>query len=486
MWLQDRTILRTKAKRGELRMADETAILADYVAKARYEDLPTNVIAHTKKIVMDSIACGLGGRKTREGDVLIDMAKEMGGKPQATIIGDATRVSCEQAAQINRVTTNMLDYDDDCLTPNVGHMSSLLVPVALAIGEYINASGKDIINALVLGYEIIIRLRHAVNPTEASLKNFEMIDFSGLAFGATAVAGKLLGLNSGQLADAFGLTGYVRIKRVRDFNPDRERDGMARWMKVTGGDATIPSIHAAFLARRGFTGDRTILNQGRGYEATVGSDRYDATKAVANLGEKYYTPTVSFKFYSACRLTSATLEAAAAICSENRIKADDVKKVVVKTQKHVSRWMSMYEPTYMIQAQFCVPYLVTMALMGEPTGPSWFAEEMLTNPRVREFQHKIIVKEDPEATKVGWGPMNVKWGGTVEITTNEDKCFTKHVEYPKGEPENPFSRQDHVDKLRNMASWLGMKQSQIDELIQTLDRLEEINATSELTSLLVV
>jgi 2-methylcitrate dehydratase PrpD len=162
-----------------------------------------------------------------------------------------------------------------------------------------------------------------------------------------------------------------------------------------------------------------------------------------------------------------------------------MKQVIVKPQKHLSCNMALYEPKYMIQAQFCVPYLVTMVLMGEPTGPNWFTEEMLKNPRVREFQHKVKVEEDPEATKVGWGPMNIIWNSTVEITTKDDKCFTKHVEYPRGEPENPFARQDHLDKLRNMASWLGMKQGQIDKLIKTLDRLEELSTISELTRLLV-
>jgi 2-methylcitrate dehydratase PrpD len=471
----------------EVGFMGETEILANYVARARYEDLPAEVVTHTKKIMMDTIACGLGGRKTLEGDVLLDIVKEMGGKPQATIMGDATRVYCEQAVQVNRVLTNMLDYDDDILTPNIGHMSSVLVPVALAIGEYTNASGKDIINALVLGYEVIIRLRQAVDPSEeVFFKSFEKIDYSGLAFGATAVAGKLLGLNGEQMADAFGLTGYVRIKRVPDINPDREKDGMARWMKVTGGDATIPSIHAAFLAQRGFPGDRTILNQGRGYEVTVGSDRYDTTKLIAGLGKRYGTLKICFKLYSSCRLISATLEAAAAIASENNIKAEDVEQVIVKAQKNVTRNMALYEPKYMIQAQFCVPYLVTMVLMGEPTGPNWFTEDMLKNPRVREFQHKVKLEEDPEATKVGWGPMNVRWNSTVEITTKDGQSFTKHVEYPKGEPENPFTKQDHIDKLTNMALWLGLKRSQIDELIQTLDRLEKLDNISGLTRLLVL
>ena len=464
----------------------ETEVLADYVAKAEYEDLPAEVVAHTKKIVMDIIACGLGGRKTLEGDLLIDITKEMGGKPQATIIGDATRVSCEQAAQVNRVLTNMLDYDDDILEPQIGHMSSVLVPVALAFGEYTNASGKDIINALVLGYEVLIRLREAVNPTkEAYMTTFETMD-SGLSFGATAVAGKLLKLNSEQMANAFGLTGYVRIKRVPDANPDRAKDGMARWMKVTGGDATIPSMHAAFLAQRGFSGDRTILDQGRGYEVKVGSDRYDATKLIADLGTRYGMLRIGFKYYSACRLISATLEAAEIIALENHITAEDVEQVLVKAQERVKRNMALREPKYMIQAQFCVPYLVSLVLMGESTGPNWFTKDMLKNPKVREFQYKVKIEEDPRATEVGWGPLNVKWVGTVEITTKDGRHFTKYVEHPRGEMENPFTRQDHIDKLTNMATWLGMKQSQINELIQTLDRLEELSTILELTRLLVL
>ena len=463
----------------------ETVVLANYVAGARYEDLPVEVVTHTKRTVMDAVACGLGGRKTLEGDILVNIVKEMGGKPQATIIGDAARVTCEQAAWVNRVTINMLDYDDTLLQPWVGHMGSFLVPVALAVGEYTHASGKDIINALVPGYEVIIRLREAVNPSEeAFAKTFEKID-SGLSFGATAVAGKLLKLNGEQMANAFGLTGYVRIKRVPDSNPDRVKDGMARWMKVTGGDATIPSIHAAFLAQRGFSGDQTILNQGRGYEITVGSDRYDASKLIAGLGQRYGMLNIGFKFYSACRYISSTLDAAAAIASDNSIKIEDVEQIIARGPKNMSQNMAQYEPKYPIQAQFSVPYLVTLVLMGEPTGPNWFTEDMLKNPRVREFQHKVKVVEDPEASKVGWGPLNVRWTGTVEITMKDGRHFTKYVEYPKGDPNNPFTRQDYIDKLRNMASWLGMKPNQINELVQTLDNLEGVSNISKFTRLLV-
>jgi 2-methylcitrate dehydratase PrpD len=456
----------------------ETEVLADYVARARYENLPPDVVNHSKKCVADTLACGLGGRKSLEGDVLIDMMKEIGGKPEATVIGDKTRLSFMQAAQVNRVLTNMLDYDDTLM--KVGHMSTVLVPVALAVGEHVNASGRDIINALVLGYEVIIRIRDAVNPSEeAYWGTFERVD-SGIHFGVTVVAGKLLGLNGEQMADAFGLTGLVRAWRIT--RPDWAKRGMPRWMKVTGGDITIPGIHAVLLAKRGFPGDRTILDQGRGYETSVGSDRYDATKLTRDLGKEYGMLRIGYKFYSACRHTSTTLDAVAAIVREDGIKAEDVEQVIVRVQKLISDNFAIYEPDYMIQAQFSIPYVVTMILMGEPTGPNWYTGTMLKDPRVREFQRKVKLQEDMGATKSY--SKAYRTPSAVEIAMKDGKRYTKRVEYPKGDPENPFSPQDHINKLTNMASWLGMKRNRIDELIQVLNRLEKLDTITELTRLL--
>lgn len=460
-------------------MMGETEILASYVANATYEDLPTDVVKRVKKLIGDAIACGLGGRRTLEGDILIDIMKDMGGKPEATVIGDKTKLSFMQAAQVNRVLTNILDYDDT-LT-KVGHMSSVLVPVALAVGERVSATGKDIINSLVLGYEVIIRIRDAVNPSEeAYWRTFERID-SGIHFGVTVVASKLLGLDREEIADAFGLTGLVRAWRIT--RPDWAKRGMPRWMKVTGGDITIPGIHAVFLADRGFSGDRAILDQGSGYEISVGSDRYDGTKLIANLGKEYKMLGIGYKFYSACRHTSSALDAVAAIVSENGIKVRDVEQIVVRAMKLVSDNFAIYEPEHMIQAQFSVPYLVTMVLMGEQTGPNWFTENMLKNPKIRQFQHRVKLEEDPVATKRYYA--GYKSISTVEITIRGGKRFSKCVEHPKGDPENPFTEQDHRDKITNMASWAGMKQNQINRLIKTLNQLEELENTSELTRLLI-
>ena len=192
---------------------------------------------------------------------------------------------------------------------------------------------------------------------------------------------------------------------------------------------------------------------------------------------------IGYKFYSSCRHTSTTLDAVEAILSENRLQLGDIEQVVISVKKLVSDNFSIYEPEHMIKAQFSLPYTVTMVLMGEPTGPNWYKEEMLKNPKIREFQHKVKLKEDPIATKRFYA--EYKSPTTVEIKTKDGKRFSKYIEIPKGDPQNPFTEQDHIDKLINMASWLGMEQSQIDELIQTLSRVETLETISELTRLLV-
>ena len=118
----------------------ETQVLSDYIAKGNYDDLPPEVVNNAEERIGDIIACGFAGRKTPEGDVLIDMMQEIGGKQEATVIGDKAKLSFMQAAQVNRVLTNMADYDDDL--HHICHMTTVLVPVALAIGERIGASGK--------------------------------------------------------------------------------------------------------------------------------------------------------------------------------------------------------------------------------------------------------------------------------------------------------------------------------------------------------
>jgi 2-methylcitrate dehydratase PrpD len=136
----------------------------------------------------------------------------------------------------------------------------------------------------------------------------------------------------------------------------------------------------------------------------------------------------------------------------------------------------------MIQAQFSIPYVVTMVLLGEPTGPNWYTEEMLKDRRVRDLQHRVKVEEAVGAAAALY--VEAKVVSTVDVTTKAGERFSRYVEFPKGEPENPFTTEDHTDKLTRMASLAGLRQNRIDELVDILDGLQN-GAVRELTSLLV-
>jgi 2-methylcitrate dehydratase PrpD len=456
----------------------QTELLASYVARSQFEDLPIKIIEYAKKCIMDTVSSGLGGRKTRDADVFIKTMKEIGGIPEATVFGETTKLSFIQAAQANRLLANILDYDDAYM--KVGHMTVVLVPVALALGERLHSSGKEIINAIVQGYEAIIRIRNALDPSrDAYVRTFDRID-SGTQFGVTVVAGKLLGLNGEQMADALGLTGFARASRVT--YPDRAKNGMPSWMKITCGDSFIPGIHSAFLAKNGVSGDRQILDQGATYGFIVGSDRYDSSQLTRNLGEEYEMLRIGFKFYPACRYTSSTIDATVELVTQNSIKEDEVDRIIVKGNKNLSTFFQIYEPDHMIQAEFSIPYVVAMALARKPR-TDWYTEEMMKNPRIKELQHKVTVEIDPAATEKFL--TSYVACATVEIIMKDGKCFSKHVDYPKGEPENPFTDKDHKDKLTWMASNIGMKEGQIEELFLKLQKLEELHDISQLTRLFV-
>jgi 2-methylcitrate dehydratase PrpD len=459
-------------------MMSQTERLANYVTESKFEDLPSTVVAHAKRCILDTVSCGLGGRNTSDADILIKTMKEMGGPPEATVFWEKTKLSFIHAAQVNRYLANILDYDDAYM--KVGHMTIVLVPVALALGERLHSTGKEIIDAVVQGYEAIIRIRDALEPTrEAYVTTFERVD-SGTQFGVTVVAGKLLGLKGEQMADAFGLTGFARASRVT--YPDRARKGMPSWMKVTCGDSFVPGVHSAFLAKNGVSGDRRVLDQGTAYGLVVGSDLYDFSQLTRNLGEEYGTLRIGFKFYPACRYTSAAIEAATAIVSENSINVDDIDRILVRGSKNLATFFQIYEPDHIIQAQFSIPYVIAAAL-AEKRRAVWYDGQTMRDPKIRELQHKVSVEEDAEATRK-FLTCYVACA-TVEMKMKDGRVLSRQVDYPKGEPENPFSEQDHLDKFGWMASHAGMDHAQQSELLKSLDRFEELDDVSEFMSLLV-
>lgn len=457
-----------------------TLALSRWMVESDYATLPQNVIDHIKWCVIDTVACGLGGRATPEADALIRMADRLGEGGKGTVFGErGRRFSILQAAQINRVLINILDYDDTII--RTGHMSTVAVATALAVGENVKADGRAIIAALAMAYEGVLRLRTAIDPTlEAFRTTFERVD-TGVPFCATIAAGKLLGLDAERMAGALGLTGHIKPWHVT--TPPMGEFGMPAWFKVTQGDGVIPGIQAAFLAADGFPGDTGIFDEDRGYERQVGSDRFNAEPLLRGADPNFELLDIGFKHEACCRHISAFAEALTAIQQQHKIGADDIASIEVRAHRWTVENLKNPRPAHMIGAQFSMPHCLAMTALGVPTGMAWFRDDALQDPTVDALRRRVRLVHDERAQRIY--DQEKRYAGEVAVTSKNGAVLTHFCPAPRGALGNPFSEEDHHTKLSQMAAQAGLSAAQTEALWTMLRELESVEDISALTALLV-
>lgn len=452
-------------------MLTPTEALVDYAIREEYNRIPSEVVKFTKTCILDSLGCSLGGYQTRIGDIILRFVKGFGGRREATIFGDGGKIPSVHAAFANASFGNSLDFDD-CFK-DVGHTGSATIPAALAVGEYTEASGRDVIAAVVSGYEVATRIGEAMTP---SIKRKLKVTFGGSSvqvFGAVTAAAKLLGLDFQKTQHAFGIAGAIAPLQSDAGWHNRP----LHWVKETAFPAKAGTL-AAFLASMGFVGNRRVL-EGAGGFCLMFSDRCDFDKMTENLGKEYNILQNSFKPYSCCRRQHASLDAIKKILDDNNLRNEDIKEVVIK-QTNIDHHRD-YSPRYLVDAQFSLPYTVAMMIMGITPGPDWYAEETLTNYEVHAIMKKVTVETDPEADKI-MAEEHKMVGKGIIYTKDGNRC-EEFVEYPKGDPMNPLTDRELGEKFRHLASF-ALKQEQIGEIVRLLERLEKLDCVSELTNLL--
>lgn len=460
--------------------ASATTALAIWLAQMRLQDLPAEVVEHVKWCLIDTIACGLGGRRSAEAQALITLARTTGGGAGGhTIFGESGDFGMLQAAQANRVLINILDYDDTVI--GTGHMSSVAVAAALALGEQRHNDGAALLTALALAYEMPLRLRQAVNPTLAAFRDrFERVD-SGVHFCATVACARLLALDAAGMADALGLTGHLRPWHVT--SPPMSTHGMSRWFKVTQGDTVVAGMQAALLAAQGVQGDRTIFDAERFYAEHVGSDRYDTAPLLLGREGPYLLLGIGFKAQPCCRHASAFADALAKARTEHGLDLRTLRRVRALTHMWTQENLAIAQPQHMIGAQFSLPHVLAMVMLDIPPGPLWYSDEALFGEQARALRERVELVRDDEAQR--HYDVEKRYAGTVEIETAHGQQLRLSVPAPKGAADNPFDEHDHRNKLFALAGEAGLSRGRTERLWDTLRGVETLRDVAELTALLV-
>ncbi|MFT9850071.1 MmgE/PrpD family protein [Aneurinibacillus sp. REN35] len=435
--------------------------LASYLVQATYEDMPAEAIEYTKLCMLDWLGSAIAGRNTPPIRMIQEMVEEAGGHPQATLITGG-KSSVQQAAFINGASSHIVELDD-IHKASIVHAATVVIPAALAVAEWRGASGQELLVSIALGYEVCYRVGEAVGPSH--YYHWHNTATCG-TFGAAAAAGKLLGLNEEQMVHALGNAG-TQAAGLWEFI---ETGAMSK--QLHPGKAAMNGVLAALLAEKGFTGAEKIFEGKRGFFEAM-SESYDADKMTSQLGRVFKIMENSFKVHASCRHTHHAMDLIKLLRMDKRIQPDDVKSIRVYTYQDVVNITDNPDPHTVYASKFSLQYCVALTLVTGKTSLPDFTEEALYDRDIRAVMPRISVQVDP-AIHAAYPN---KWGARVEVELENGECMEFTTDYPKGDPENPVSAAELIEKFRVLTAALAEEER--ERLIQAVMSIEKAAAASD-------
>ena len=516
-----------------------TEALIANILNTRFEDIEDGVLDNTKRRILDMIGCIIGGAKCDGNPELAKLVKDWGGKKEATIPGFGGKGPAHDVAMINCIfgrsfdrgpLTLIIDGDGKPGTVYIdgkpirrfaNHISETTIPTALAVGESKNINGRELITALVVGDDLAARLHIANDRTppgqapSPDLAPAPMTRGSTVTFGATAITGRLLGLNSTQMRNAFGLAmmmggmgggGMFASGPAAPARPARQsvtnvvQGANPGWLgvndpffkaqlarggyeetvstKLSNGIEARNGINAAQLARARWPGvkDPFFGERGGYYPGLASCNRPE--RITEGLGKKYIVEQV-FKPWPGGRPTNAPTEAALAIVSKHYINTDDIDEVVL----HLSDAAAAvhYSKPYIIgdyptmNALWSFYFAVASTLYRKSSKNENFTDEKIRDPKLQALIKKVKLAD-----------LDKDEGIELEVKMKDGRTFSEYVRVALGEPYRPLSRDGLIEKFMEQVEFSQMvSQKDAKELIRLVEKLEEVDNIAKIVKLAV-
>jgi 2-methylcitrate dehydratase PrpD len=357
------------------------------------------------------------------------------------------------------------------------HPGVVVFPSALATGEMAGASGKRFILAVVLGYEVMIRLGTALGPENSYKRGFHPTGTCG-TFGSSVASSKILGLQEEAILNAIGISGSQAAGSM-------EYLAQGAWTKpFHAGWAAHSGMVAALLSRKGYKGPRSIL-EGRDGFLHAYSDGADPSRVLEGIGSRFQILQTSVKTHACCRYMQPPIDAVLKIVKEKNLRPEQVKKITVGVLRAGAPLIaepieSKYNPHSIVDAQFSMPFGATVALLYGKAGLKEFQLSTIQSKPVRDMMRKVECIVDPELDRT----FPKQWRATAEILTEEGKSYSTTVEYPKGDPENPLSWEEMKERFHDLTGQI-MKKEQRLKIVEEVERLDGIRDMRKWSSLLL-
>jgi 2-methylcitrate dehydratase PrpD len=452
-----------------------TQELARYCNRMKFDDLSDEVIDCAKYRFLDFISVACRGSKEDPSQTTYRFVKEMG-KGEGVMIGTREKAPYLYSALANGTSSHAIEMDDVNNEASL-HPGVVVFPSALATGEMARASGKGFILAVVLGYEVMVRLGSALGPENTYKRGFHPTGTCG-TFGSSVASSKILGLQEEEILNAIGISGSQAAGSM-------EYLAQGAWTKpFHAGWAAHSGMVAALLSRKGFKGPGSIL-EGRDGFLHAYSNKADPSKVLEGIGSRFEILRTSVKPHACCRYMQPPIDAVLKIVNENNLRPEQVKKIKVGVLRAGAPLIaepieSKYNPQSIVDAQFSMPFGATAALLYGKASLKEFQLSVIQSRPVREMMRKVDCVVDPQLDRT----FPKQWRATAEILTEDDKCYSTTIEYPKGDPENPLSWEEMIERFHDLTGQI-MKKDQRLKIVEAVKKLDGIKDIRKWSSLLL-
>ena len=457
-------------------MTEETAAqrLARWVVGLRYEDLTPEAVYHAKRCMLDTLGVQLRGATLPWVQPAYLYARSIVGNGVATISYHGERVHAPYAAYVNSGFSYSCELQHHG-SPGSAHTGVIVVPVVQALGEQLGASGKDIITAMVAGYEAQGQVGAALfkpefqrhyNPKE---RHFHLQGMMA-PFGAVAAAGKLLGLNQEQQVHAFAIAANL-ASGVLEYD-----EGGGEEKRLHGAMGARSGMQAAMQAKLGLTGPISVFEGRHGYFAAFGGAR-PAQPLFTELGKPYCITRCRYRIYSCVGCSHSPIDIIAELMKTHAFHHRDVASVRVGLyERGLMHTGSIRRPHDVMSAQASLPYCVAVRLVKGSNSLEMYLDHTLWHdPDILSLVDRVeayaVVKPDlPRYTH-------------VEIKLKNGKVLAGELDYTPGQEEAPFSDEIMADKFRTLTQ-VVLPRERVEAIMQAVNRLDSIASMSELVPLL--
>jgi 2-methylcitrate dehydratase PrpD len=441
-----------------------TAILAKFTTDLHYEKIPRKAVETAKIALRDCLGVALAGSREEDARIAAEIARQERAREETSVIGQGFRTSALNAALANGTAAHALDFDHSFTI--MGQPTAPVAPATFALGEALGASGRQVIEAYVAGFEVTAKLVHSLR--DSAHDGWHAPSTLG-SFGAAAACSKLLGLDAAKTQMALGITASMASGIVANFGT------MTKPLHV--GLGARNGVLAAKLAGGGYTANPKAIEGGFGFYSVLHENTEIHEQAIEELGHSYalITDGLRIKPYPCGGLTHQVIDSVLEFRAKHGLTAEMIDRVDVDVVKHTFDRIVFRVPQTGIQGKFCMPYLVARAIIDGKIGLHIFTDSAVRDQNVLKLAERVQMNLDSNLKKSDAAGRPCR----VTVRLKNGQTFTREAQHAKGGPEHPMSEAELRDKFTECA----LEAIDASSAAKALDYIRDLESVSDIRPL---